>query len=138
MYKIFKHNGKLIGGHDPFIEEGMKVLFEIDSNNWDEIVKKAPPDLIKELTTPEKPIATGKNLLEFIDNYSSQLSDDAVLELETKIVPFRGVLQRPRHNPLKEKALTDNVNKLLLNLNAEESKVIQWVINLWKKSVRFA
>lgn len=98
--------------------------------------KKDAYDLAQ--TEAAKPIASGKNLNKFIEDYKSELPLALVLDLLGKIAPFLRLMEQGRCNPLSEAVLEESLLLLdQLSLSPQEKAVINTVVSEWEKTVRF-
>lgn len=85
-----------------------------------------------------KPIASGKGLVQFIENTHSELTRDEVKILLDKLKVFFLLLNQVRCNPLLESDLNEEVLNLSTELTEKENTVINQIINTWIQTVRFA
>lgn len=83
------------------------------------------------------PIATGKGLIAFMENYRSTLARKEVKTLLSSLEPFFRLLNQSRCNPLLLAELDEEILELKLSLSAKEYKIVTTVINEWKNTVRF-
>lgn len=83
------------------------------------------------------PIATGKGLIAFMENYRSTLAIKEVKTLLSSLEPFFRLLSQSRCNPLLLADLGGEILELKTILTAKEQFIVTTVINEWKTTVRF-
>jgi len=129
--KVWQFGGELSWGVNPNLDPDAEILFE---GNHEEFKNSKWPS---ELANQSKPLATGLDLIEYIHNTESNLTDSEVIELLGKLNVFFTFLKQSRCNPLSEESLDSVVGSLEPDLTALEYAVVTSIVGNWKNNVRF-
>ena len=103
--------------------KGRKLVFNQDK--WNEAQKQ------------KLPIATGKGLIQFIEDAKSSLTWTETTELLEKLSGLFLIMKQSRANPLPLVNLDEEIQKLAVVLTPKENAIINGIATQWKKTVRF-